>query len=259
MPDPEVRSVERTKDWWSVTGLTPAELPRVLVLEGTWWHRDREAERLRLLTGVRELKAPDWYHGWYRGVPIVYACMYGAARAVEPVAILGSLGVPIVFQIGSCGGISPQAKTGDLVVPTSVAVEEGVSRWYHPEPVVHPAQDLADAAAQIATARGFTVWRGQTVTEDTLMEVRPADDSLTRWLNAGYLGVDMETSAVLSAAKMTGMRAAAILYVWDELGRGRRWSDRLPARVELCRRAAEAAMFEIALEAGLQLAGDRSP
>lgn len=242
------------KDWWSVTGLTPAELPRLVVLEGTWWRRDREAERLRLLTDVRELSAPDWYLGRYRDEPVVYACMYGAARAVEPVAILGRLGVPMVFQIGSCGGISPRAKTGDLVIPTSVAVEEGVSRWYHAEPVVYPAQDLADAATRIAKARGFTVLRGQTVTEDTLQEVRPPDDSLSRWLKAGYLGVDMETSAVLSAARMTGMRAAAILYVWDELTRGRRWSDPLPPNVEARRRAAEAAMFEIALEAGLQLA-----
>lgn len=241
-----------------VTGLRPDEVPDLLVLEGTWWRRAREAQRLPLLEDVRELDAPDWYWGTYRGRPVVYASLYGAARAVEPVVILGRLGTRTVVQIGSCGGILPEARTGDLLIPDSVAIEEGVSRWYHAGETVHATPALVDAAVEATTRRGIRTLRGRSVTEDTLLGVRPDDGSVERWRAAGYVGVDMETSAVFSAATYMGMDRLSLLHIWDELLRGRRWSDPLPPDVDGYRRSTEAAMFEIALESGLRtIATDR--
>ncbi|MGH8926602.1 MAG: hypothetical protein ACRDWA_18555 [Acidimicrobiia bacterium] len=168
------------QDWWEVTGLSRDEVPEVAVLEGTWWRRDREAQRLPLLDQVRELHAPDWYWGTYLGHSVVYACMYGAARAVEPVVILGKLGTSTVVQIGSCGGINPEAHTGDLLIPDEVVIEEGVSRWYHTEATVSATPALVDKAVEIAEKKGIRALRGRSVTEDTLLGVRPQDDSVQR-------------------------------------------------------------------------------
>lgn len=249
-------SLERAggdQDWWQVTGLAPDEVPEVVVLEGTWWRRDREAQRLRLLDDVRELDAPDWYWGTYHGHPVVYACMYGAARAVEPVVILGQLGTKVVVQIGSCGGIQPGARTGDLLIPDTVAIEEGVSRWYHARTAVSATPALVAAAIEAAERRGIRTLRGLSVTEDTLLGVRPTDDSLERWRGAGYVGVDMETSAVFSAAQYMDMQRLSLIHIWDELAAGRRWSDPLPPEVDAYRRCTEEAMFEIALHSTLDL------
>jgi uridine phosphorylase len=240
------------QDWWTVTGLGKNEVPEVMVLEGTWWRRDREAQRLPLLQDVRELDAPDWYWGTHKGHPVVYACMYGAARAVEPVMILGALGTPAVVQIGSCGGIDPDAHTGDLLIPDSVAIEEGVSRWYHSDSVVDASPDLVERAVELTEQRGIRPVRGRSVTEDTLLNVRPVDESVQRWRAAGYIGVDMETSAVFSAARHLGLRRLSLIHIWDEFALGRRWSDPLPAEVDAYRRSTEESMFEIALDATLQ-------
>ena len=236
------------QDWWEVTGLSKAEVPEVVVLEGTWWRRQREEQRLALLDQVRELDAPDWYWGTYRGHPVVYACMYGAARAVEPVVILGQLGSPTVVQIGSCGGINPDAHTGDLLIPDEVAIEEGVSRWYHANRMVSATPHLVEKAVEVTSRKGIRALRGVSVTEDTLLGVRPHDDSVGRWIDAGYIGVDMETSAVFSAAQHMGMNRLALIHIWDEYALGRRWSDPLPPEVDAYRRTSEEAMFEIALE-----------
>jgi uridine phosphorylase len=239
------------QDWWEVTGLSKDEVPEVVVLEGTWWRRDREAQRLPHLNQVRELNAPDWYWGIYDGHPVVYACMYGAARAVEPVVILGKLGTPAVVQIGSCGGINPEAHTGDLLIPDEVVIEEGVSRWYHSGATVTATPELVDKAVAITEKQGIRALRGRSVTEDTLLGVRPADDSVQRWIDAGYIGVDMETSAVFSAAQHLGMKRLSLIHIWDEYALGRRWSDPLPPDIDAYRRSTEHAMFEIALRCSL--------
>jgi purine-nucleoside phosphorylase len=244
------------QDWWQVTGLTKETVPEVAVLEGTWWRSKRLQERLALLDDVRELDAPDWFWGTYRGHPVVYASMYGAARAVEPVVILGKLGMPRVVQIGSCGGIAPDAHTGDLLIPDQVAIEEGVSRWYHTADTSTATPELVERAQRVAEAMGIRVLRGTSVTEDTLLGVRPPDESVPRWIEAGYVGVDMETSAVFSAAEWMGMERLSLIYIWDEYALHRRWSDPLPPEVNVFRRKTERALFEIALHSTLGLDGD---
>ena len=64
----------------------------------------------------------------------------------------------------------------------------------------------------------------------------------------------METSAVLTVAATLGVRAASALYVWDELP-ARSWLDVLPPEVEARRRATEAALFTLALDAALDVCG----
>jgi purine-nucleoside phosphorylase len=241
------------QDWWRVTGLSKDDVPEVAVLEGTWWRDDRQRERLALLEEVRELDAPDWFWGTYQDHPVVYAPMYGASRAVEPVVILGRLGTPRVVQIGSCGGIALDAHTGDLLIPDQVAIEEGVSRWYHHNDTVSATPELVRRADDIATAMGIRVVHGTSVTEDTLLGVRPPDDSVERWRTAGYVGVDMETSAVFSAADYIGMERLSLIYIWDEFALNRAWSDPLPPEVNEYRRRTELALFEIALRTTLEL------
>ena len=68
--------------WMDLLGLEEHEVPRLLVLEGTWWRQEALDKRLPALSDVRELGAPDFWHGWNGDVPVVYVPAYGAALAV---------------------------------------------------------------------------------------------------------------------------------------------------------------------------------
>ncbi|SCL15003.1 5'-methylthioadenosine phosphorylase [Micromonospora nigra] len=237
------------QDWWTVLGLAPAELPALLVVEGSWWRRDRERQRLALLDEVRELAAPDWWWGRHRGVPVVYACVYGAARTVEPVHVLGQLGTPTVVQLGSCGALLPGLAPGHLVVPSRVLVAEGASTFYGGWHAAVPTLDLAGRLARVATAAGHTLHRGTTVSTEVLL--RQPIELVEGWVRRGAVAVDMESSATLNAARWCGMRAAALLHVWDDVVGGRSWTQPLPPREAARREAAEQAQFALALEAAL--------
>jgi uridine phosphorylase len=235
------------QDWWQVLGLAPADRPDLLVVEGSWWRRDRERQRLALLDEVRELDAPDWWWGRHQGRPVAYACVYGAARTVEPVHVFGQLGTPAVIQLGSCGALFAGARPGDLVVPARVRIAEGASAHYGGSGYASATPPLAQHLAEVARAAGYTVHCGQTVsTEVLLRQPRPLVDT---WAAAGLLAVDLETSATFSAAAWCGMRCGALLHVWDDVLAGRSWTEPLSPEDDAGRRATEAAQLDLALTA----------
>lgn len=234
-------------DWLRLLGLSEREVPRLLVLEGTWWRQRALDTRLPRLRDVRELGAPDLWHGWLGDVPVVYCPAYGAARAVEPVHILGTCGTPLVVQIGSCGGLQPGVRTGDVVVSEAATIGEGASRYYGGHGTAGPDPALVDRACSLLARRGVTVHRGPTVTTEALL-AQP-DPLVQAWADDGHLGVDLETSAVFSAAARFGMRAASLLFVWDELP-GRPWTAAFSRQEQAAQDVASRTVWEVALALG---------
>ena len=57
----------------------------------------------------------------------------------------------------------------------------------------------------------------------------------------------METSAVFSAARAFRMRAASLLFVWDELPQ-RSWTDAFTEQEEQAQAGSAAAVYEVALQ-----------
>lgn len=229
--------------WLTLLGLADDEVPQLLVLEGTWWRQKALDARLPLLTDVRETGMPDLWWGRRGGVPVAYCTAYGAPRAVEPVHALGTCGTPVVVQVGSCGGLQPGIRTGDVVLSTAATIAEGASRYYGGS-----IQSYADPALVRALADGLDPavrhHVGATVTTDALL-VQPVE-LVEAWAAGGHLGVDMETSAVFSAAAAFGMRAAAALFVWDELP-GRSWTDAFSEEEQAAQARASTAVFDAAL------------
>lgn len=82
-------------DWLAALGMDPLDIPRAVIMEGSWWREEEcTAWRLSLFDDVRELTFPDMFHGLWRGLPVVYSCVYGAPRAVELAHLFGVLGRP---------------------------------------------------------------------------------------------------------------------------------------------------------------------
>jgi uridine phosphorylase len=225
-------------------GLAAHEVPHLLVLEGTWWHADALARRLPQLRDARSLRHPDLWLGWSGGAPVAYCAAYGAERAVEPLHLLALCGTPVAVQIGSCGGLQPHVRTGDLVVSTRATIGEGASQHYGGRGASAADAALVRRAAELATAAGVPVHVGPTVTTSALL-AQP--DALVRgWSRAGHLGVDMETSAVLSAAARLGVRAASVLFVWDELPH-RSWTDPFTPAERAAQTRASALVLQVAM------------
>jgi len=238
---------EKRGDWCRALGLDEGDIPGLVVLEGSWWQKERTAQRLAALDDVRELRFPEYHLGRRPadGMPVLYSCVYGAARAVEPVHVFGDLGTSTVVQIGSCGSLQPQVRTGDVVLPETAAIGEGASQYYGGVGSSMATPELVKLAEADLQACGLRVHRGHHVTTSALFAQPP--ERVAAWNGAGYLGVDMETSAVFSAARFFGMQAASLLFVWDELLAGRSFLHPYTEAEQAAQARANDVLMEVAL------------
>jgi len=226
-------------------GLAEDEVPRLLVLESTWWRQDAFDRRLPALADVRELGMPDLWHGWHGDLPVAYGVVYGAAHAVERVHVLGLCGTPAVAHLASCGSLSPSLRVGDIVLPERAVIGEGASQYYGGSGAAPANLGKVARAASLLAARGVHAHRGTTVTTSAALAM--PGRLLTQWQKAGYLAVDLEASAVFSAAAAFSMRAVSLLYVWDALPRRPVSADFTDEETE-CQEQAAAEVWDVALQ-----------
>ncbi|MBQ5487452.1 MAG: nucleoside phosphorylase [Clostridia bacterium] len=134
----------------------------------------------------------------------------GAPHAVDTVETLHALGVKTIVSVGMFGAFGEGFEVGDIAVPSKVFIEEGTSHHYAVEPQYsEPDNALSTALAGMLDAR-----QPQTVSTDAVYRQTFMKEAL--WREKGAVGVDMETSAVFTAARFLGMSAAAVLIVSDK-------------------------------------------
>ncbi len=105
---------------------------------------------------------------------------------------------------------------------------------------------MVDRAEEAFASLGFRVHRGAHVTTSALLAQPP--ERVAAWSEAGYLAVDMETSAVFSAAHFFGMEAVSLLFVWDELLAGRSFLHPYSDAERASQARANAALMDVALD-----------
>jgi uridine phosphorylase len=212
-------------EWLAALKLPQADIPDIVIVEGTWWRAERTAWRLSQLDEVRELAFPDIFWGRWQGRTVVYCCAYGAPRTVEIIHLFGLLGAQLAVQIGTCGGLQPHLRTGDIILPTTALCREGVAQYYGARESTDAAPVWVARAQDWLSQRGHTAYTGTHLTWPSLF----AQDAalVESWHAAGYLAVDMETATTLAVSRYFGMAALAMLVVWDDLTRGRSFLDPL--------------------------------
>lgn len=234
-------------DWLQAIGLQEDEVPEIAILEGSWWTREGNRTRLAMLDDVRELSFPEVHWGRQRGRAVVYSCAtYGASRAVEPVHYLSEMGTDVFVQIGTCGAIAPGITTGDIVLPARAIIGEGASQYYGGRESSRADRGLLERSEGAFRNRGFRVHSGLHITTSALFA--QSKELIASWKEAGYLAVDMETSAVFTVATAKGARAVSLLFAWDELVNERTFLDVYTADERKAQARANRAIFEVALE-----------
>jgi adenosylhomocysteine nucleosidase len=108
---------------------------------------------------------------------------------------------PLVISAGVCGGLDPRLAPGDLVVPARVLALDG-------ETLAVPPAAHARALAAAGTAA-----TGLLVTARTVVGTPAAKAALRS--ATGAVAVDMESAAILAAARANGLEAVVVRAVSD--------------------------------------------
>jgi purine-nucleoside phosphorylase len=141
----------------------------------------------------------------------------GAPYAVMLLETLIAWGVRKIIFLGWCGAVSAKVKIGDIILPTSAAIDEGTSAHYGKMDtgVSRASSALVSMIRQVLNKNQIdfhtgAVWTTDAVYRETRQLVK------THQLD-GILAVEMELSALYSVAQFHRVALAGILVVSDEL------------------------------------------
>ncbi len=138
----------------------------------------------------------------------------GAPAAVMALEKLVALGARQLILCGWCGAISADLAIGDILVPDSARIGEGTSQYYGRQTESAPAAELSCQLHRLFVRNGLPVCHGKVWSTDGIFrEERQELLALHRQHNV--MAVDMEFSALCSAASLRGIAFAASLAVSD--------------------------------------------
>ena len=150
--------------------------------------------------------------GTYKDISVtITSTGIGGASAAIAVEELAACGAKVVIRIGSAGAVQKGLGIGVLIIAEGAVREDGASRMYVPEG--YPAAsdpELTLLLGRICREKGYPCHTGIVRSHDSFYIDEEAE-LMERWNKKQILGSDMETAAVLTVARLRGLRAASIL------------------------------------------------
>ena len=123
-----------------------------------------------------------------------------------------------VIYTGLIGALQDWIDVGDLIIPTSAYRGEGASRYFVDE--AYPAaadfqllRRLSEVLDDLTHDTDIGVHYGAIYTTDSFAS--ETDEFLERWRRRNLIGIEMETSAIYTIARLYGIGAVAIHLVSD--------------------------------------------
>jgi purine-nucleoside phosphorylase len=158
-----------------------------------------------------------YYNAADSKLPAVLGPLVGAPYAVMCLETLRAWGARQAIFIGWCGSIDERVRIGDIIVPAGAWIDEGTSGHYglSGAKVVAPDEMLRSLLQQGLAQRRINFHNGLIWTTDGIFRETP--DQVIKFRQQGALAVEMELSALLSAAAFYAFPLAGLLTVSDEL------------------------------------------
>ncbi len=154
------------------------------------------------------------YSGLYQGVPItVTSHGVGATGAVMAFISLIKAGAKQIVRLGTCGSLQASIATGDMVIATAAAKDDGVSNMYAP-PTFPPVADYDLTGSLIQAAKDVKAsYHKGIVVSDGAFYGGMMPSYMELHAQAGAIAVEQELAALFTAASIYGVRAAGVLSV----------------------------------------------
>jgi purine-nucleoside phosphorylase len=232
-------------------GAEPGEIAPVVLMPGdplrARWIAENFLSGSRCYTEVRGMLG---YTGTWQGrrVSVQGSGMGQPSLAIYAHELFTEYDVSAIIRVGSCGALTERLALRDVVIASGACTDSSMNSHrfggYHYAPVAD--FDLLRAAHDAAQARDDVRSHvGLIFSSDSFYSPRP--ELMGPMVEHGVLAVEMEASALYTAAAAHGRRALAICTVSDHIVTGEQTSAQE-------REQTFAAMVDIALTAAL--AGD---
>jgi hypothetical protein len=141
----------------------------------------------------------------------------GAPAAVFLLERLIALGGKYFLTIGTCGSLQLDLPVGSFILPVDALSEEGTSTHYGIKGDVSKASpELLQRIERELIKKKIPFRKGRIWTTDA--PFRETVEKVRKYRDMGILGVDMETSALMTVSHFRGVSLASLLVVSDELG-----------------------------------------
>lgn len=150
--------------------------------------------------------------GTWQGIPVLaMSTGMGGPSAAIAVEELQHIGITHIIRIGSCGALQSGIRIGELIVVQGAVRDDGTSRAYAPEsyPAISDAEML-QMCSNAAEKMKLVTHTGIIRSHDSFY-IDEQDDINAYWSARGILGSDMETAAILTVARLRGVKALSIL------------------------------------------------
>jgi DeoD family purine-nucleoside phosphorylase len=156
------------------------------------------------------------YSGTWDGMPVsVQSTGMGCPTAAIVAEELIQLGVKRLLRVGTCGGLQPDHKLGDLIVALTAVPADATALHYVGNEPHCPTADwgLIHGAVHAAKELDQPMHVGPIVSSDIFYN--SDEGQYERWSKRGVLAVEMEASILFTIAALKGVQAGALLTVSD--------------------------------------------
>jgi DeoD family purine-nucleoside phosphorylase len=191
--------------------LLPGDPLRAQYIAETFFSEPRQVNGERGMLG---------FTGAFNGRHVsVQASGMGCPSAAIVIEELAMLGVKRIVRVGTCGGLQPDMKLGDLIVAISAVASDSTAAHLVPEPHTPTADwGLVHSTVHAAKELGKPVRVGPIVSTDLFYN--PDDGQYARWSARGILAVEMEAAVLFTLGALKGVRAGCLLTVSDVVVEG---------------------------------------
>ena len=156
------------------------------------------------------------FTGTWEGRPIsVQGTGMGCPGATIVFEELIQIGVKKLLRVGTCGGLQPHHKLGDMIVALSaVPADSTAMHLVGNEPHCPTASwELIHGAVHAAKELGQPMRVGPIVSSDVFYN--PDGGQYDRWSSRGVLAVEMEAAVIFTLGALRGVQAGCLLTVSD--------------------------------------------
>lgn len=204
--------------------VAPGEVGRYVIMPGDPKRCAKIAEYFENPVLIADNREYVTYTGTLDGVKVsVTSTGIGGPSAAIAMEELYRCGADTFVRIGTCGGMQPEVKSGDVVIATGAIRMEGTSREF--APMEFPAvADLTvtNALVDAAKQKGYPFHAGVVQCKDSFYgqhepETKPVSYELINkweaWKRLGCLASEMESAALFVVASYLHVRAGSCFLV----------------------------------------------